>query len=580
MTSNPDDAQLGAPEGSFLEVQPGNIQLADSGLNSTSGSYHDAFSFVEGASRQGNESLSSEDKTSRLVEVIESGNQIHFQLNEEIGGYDVFAGPSNARIGGTEDEVVQMPQSQGCGPSIQVSSPSNSSPTGAIPFGDHKPSLEDVLAMPNRVCEVGQEGWSSDEDKPPARRQPERGPKNKYRGRRLAVIGQDNKIEIHRIAPIPFDIHKQRRLHTPSASSDNTEPESQSPSFLNSCKAAVKEAYQKFAFTSTEGPVTGGLNSAGFRPNNIEEWVDQTKASSSVEQATPTEEVAPFKIWEDFESGGPSASKSATLPRSALQDVTNFRPFKTPPFDVLVRNPAVATEAGSGIDATRVAALKGAKRLPSRNPSGETDLANLREIVLVPNPADASQFAGTQVSVQGKFITDVSCPLSSLRFLDTHLSSRRPLQSIRVAHYELSLVGGETGSSSSRSAASGAIRNAAGEEASSEQDAERDAHFAFALARLEGRVSPKASSPLQRCIDTTEMYGDDPSLLQPTPLRWISRGELLERFHAAAETGFLDESNHSTNSSLTADQNCLERPQNPTPSQGRNSAGYIDNRPT
>jgi hypothetical protein len=476
-------------------------------------------------------------------------------------------------MGGTEDEVAQLAHVHGRGPGVQVSNPFNSGPTGAIPSSDRDSTWGDVIALSDRVYEVDQ-GWSSDEDEPPIHRQQHRrGSTNEHRGRHLAVMGQDNKIEVHTISPIPFDIQKQPRLQTPSISSDNTEQESYSPLFPYSCKAAVKEAYKKFAFTSTEGPMTGGLNSAGVRPKNIEEWLNQTQTS---EQATSIEIAESFEIWEDVESGGQSTRKSTTLPCSALQDVTNFRPLKAPHFEGVVRNPAVAMESRSNIDATRVAALKGAKKLPSRNPSGQTDAADLPETVHVQNPIDAVQFECTHVALQGNFIPHAPCPLMWLTSLDASSGGRLPQHGTRVAHYELALMEGETNSSSSPSAASVAIENAAGE-----QDSARAAHFAFALARLEGRVSPKASSPIQRFVNTAGMHGDDdPLLRQPTPLRWISHGGLFERFHVAAATGLLYESNHSTNSSLETDQNCMERPENPTPSRGRNGADWIEDRAT
>lgn len=449
----------------------------------------------------------------------------------------------------------------------------------------------------NHGVDVAQERSGDEDERRARRRQPLQELVQKNRGRRLAVVGQNGSgIQVHRISPIPFNIHKVPRPETPSVYSDSAETKGYSPTFPYSCKAALKEAYKKFVLTSSEESARGILDlSNGPHPSKVEQWLAQTHpAPSSAEE----ERAEQFEIWKDADRSFPKS-----IPVSALKDVTNFRHPAYLQFDNLVRNSAVAADMRNKIDAKRVASLRGAKKLPGGKPSEPRNVAELPEIVQVrvniptvpfadvdaalhdsaiPEPrAPPNSAASPATSSNGESSGDALCPPKSPASLAISSNggssggapcppnSRASLASpsnaelsrdddeVRVPYHGGPLPRLEAGLPKSPSPAAIAVNQATAAEgdAPPEHDSERAAKGAFALARLEGRVLPQPSSPIRRFVDPSGEYGDDvevefhPEFGHPKPRRWINPPALLERFHRVAESGLFDESSNIKSSS-------------------------------
>lgn len=590
-----------------------------------------------------NESPPSDCKLSRIIGAVERVHQIRIQSSEEAGGYQIFARTLGDGTGGTGDQLQQHLQAVSTYPGqnihnyeprhgILTSIPRESCPLRAAPPNDQGSTYEEelpvladravdadqgwaihedepfahrrwplqALVVENHGVDTAAQEWSSDEDEGRARRhQHLQASMQENRGRRLAVMGQNGLgIQFHRISPIPFNVHKVPCPETPSVYSDSTRSEGDSPSFPYSCKAAVKEAYTKFVLTSTEGSVKGGLNlSKEPQPNTIEQWLNHTNPSPS----SGKEEIAEhFEIWQDVDR---SFHKSGTaLSGSALNDVTNFRHPEYLQFDNPARNSAVAAYMRNNIDAKRVASLRGAKKLPSGNPSRPKNAAEMPEIRQVQGIITAVQFADVHgalpsfamleppyppssraspatsseescgdapcppkwpasraTSSTGELSEDVPGPPNSPASLASHSNAEwsQDDDDVRVPSYNGPLLGLEACLTKPRSPAAVAINQAtaaAEGNAPLEHGSERAAKRAFALARLEGRVLPQPSSPIRRFVDSTGLYGDDVEeefrtyFGQPQPRRWINPKALLERFHGAAESGLFEEGSNINSS--------------------------------
>jgi hypothetical protein len=461
------------------------------------------------------------------------------------------------------------------------------SPSRAISSNDQEPTWEDLVAHADREYEVNR-SWSSGDDASIHGHPPLRGSEDKRRGRRLAVFGR-NGIRVYTISPIPFDIEKLPGLRTPSIDSHDTESEYCSPLLPHSCRAVLKEAHQKFLSSSPQesvigrwsgfdGPSTGrqGWSEASstrrrswsemLHPQNIEDWPDYTNNPSET-PSSDLQEISDgtFEIWADAKHGSPSSRNfRPALPSRALTDVTNFRRrHEQLQGHGMVEKSRIAEDMTANIDAKRVASLTGAKKLPGFNSPRSQDVAELPAIVRVPNRATAAHFAGTRATMHSHVATDTPCPPDSPTFGKTSSCSGSSSVGarIRVAHYELPLVENDGRLPDSHCSGTAAVTRATGADGKAgetppDQDSERAAHYAFALARIEGRVSPEPSSPIRRYVDYSEFYGNDvlfeeppPTFGQPTPLRWIHRGELLQRFHDAAEANGTDHSDLSGGSS-------------------------------
>ena len=395
-----------------------------------------------------NQAPSAENKVDRLVAAMERGHHVHFQPREGTDVYDVFAHTPGPSMGGTDLEVEQTrpalhtyseqeahDHQRFCGSLYSTQrDPSPMETSDPIDEGSHD---ENLRTLANRQIEHSQE-WSTDHDEPILpRRKPEPRATEVHRGRRLYVIGKTG-IEVHRVSPIPFDMHKLPRDQTPSLDSHTTVSEPISPSFQKSCKAVVKAAYQKHVLTSTEGPGTGRVDSCErSRPHDVEHWLDhRTKTPSpSAGQAesvtkrfeiwvddhddrysSPVSKEGPLgslKIWEDIKLDCPSSGTPYPgLSCNALENVTNLHYPYYLPFDNPPKIPTAAADM-SNIDAKRVASLRRAKKLPDPSHAKTKDVAERMEMREAQKLVDAVQLTDFHATVQARPIDVPPYPPSS-----------------------------------------------------------------------------------------------------------------------------------------------------------------------
>ena len=268
-----------------------------------------------------------------------------------------------------------------------------------------------------------------------------------------------------------------------------------------------------------------------------------------------------FKVWNDAEHGYPSTSQSApALPHSALHNVTNLRHAQYLMEADSVRASTVARDMKSNIDPKRVASLRGAKKLPNSRPSRLQDIPESREFAQADDRVKAINRASPLSAAQDHIIDYHSCPpnspASSVACSNSKSSgdgSRTP-----VPHHRRPLHEFESCSPNWRSIASIATDRVttAGGQGRQKHGLERVESFAFTQARLEGSMSPKPASPIQRFAHLTGVYDDDVYVEHgayfghPVPRRWINPGVLLERFHRTAEIVSFDRDH----SGMTSDQ--------------------------
>lgn len=370
---------------------------------------------------------------------------------------------------------------------------------------------------------------------------PRQGDARPIAGEFVAVYGRAG-IEWRHISPIPLKFHKHG-LKTPSIHSDGTEQDCASPLFPKSCQTILMQECREIPpgveKISSEVAVESFDNQLAQEPLSpdikVLEWLSHATSHDKNGSRNPscqTNDVEALDIFEDVQSERrtPRNFKTIARSRNALEDITNLR---RPGY--LHHNSFFGERNATHKRDWIVSTVKESSDETAETPvyqSPQHDASSVQE------PSSLSSLASARAALEG-FVISESPPSPS---------SASPMNSSR---FDVSKT--ET-------------------EVPSDVESSRAADQAFALARLEGRVAPKPSSPIQVFVNpawkyamAVEVEDEGPRLHEPKPrggfhlrkivayLETLVRGWL--GFGAALPDGY----------SVTADSSLNERPANPTP---------------
>lgn len=507
-----------------------------------------------------------QDKVNRLAIAFQNGRQVRFVPNGESGSCDVFAAdlkmnlddPGNEKEG-KGDRLLQSSQ-EIIYPGLRepIVNPGYSGArnharsTAFIADRDENDdnskdieSEDDVanekensrqweheIAAADRRFETGNGG--SNQDCTVIRRElpPTKGHQGLIPGEIVAVHGRAG-IEWHHVSPLPLNFNKHG-LKTPSVHSNGTEQDCASPLFPKSCRTVLMQAYQEFSpnveITSSEVAVESFDNqlAENLPPPEIKvsKWLSQQSSHGRDEFSHTSyqrDHSKVLNIFEDDESERPTqrSPRKTMLSGDALKDVTNLRSYGYLRHNSFFIGENAAREKNQNVFAGQKS-LDEAKETPIYQVP-QPDASTVQE------PSSLSSFASARQASEGVVIGDSPSPSDS-----------------EVSKDENEILP-DVGSS-------------------------RAADQAFALARLEGRVSPKPSSPIHIFVKRAprfdvgiEVEDEVPSLPQPKPKRG---------FHLMSIVGYLDALvrgclGHDTavpnECNVIADGSLIERPTNPTP---------------
>ena len=174
------------------------------------------------------------------------------------------------------------------------------------------------------------------------------------------------------------------------------------------------------------------------------------------------------------------------------------------------------------------------------HPAHEQGQVEVRQFVDPPCSSHTplpSQFELARIKLKGYVVTETPSLGDSGNEDDRNSTAGSEKKSSRFISHE--------GASSSRSDATANFTAEPSGESGVEQDAAREAYHMYTLARLEGRVPPISSSPIQRDVNPEWRYNDDvemehsgPVLRCPRPLRQADRVGMGQLF----QLGAVDES--------------------------------------
>ena len=320
------------------------------------------------------------------------------------------------------------------------------------------------------------------------------------KGRYLAFMDK-GKRKVSTISPIPIDFSKRPRATTPSIHSSGSELDCSSPLFEKSMKAMLKD-------TDGAAPDSGTqveLSEIQGLKDSISSWLQRVKTPPRGEKNENTKgKDRAFGVFED-DGGEISAVPKDIRPIPAVQALKDISNLRRPGY--LQKN-SFANDKALQDDSVRPTHLGS----PFQSFGGALDRESRRGFIEKKWPA---LLAGNKRSKKQNLIQ--TGPLSDD---DPSSATNEPQRS--------QLPGDST------SAAQPAI----------DEDPERAAHFDFALARLEGRVPPLPSSPIQRYAIMKDVYGPDVQLesrrirhYNPRPRANQRAVENLEAALAAAEAG-------------------------------------------
>ena len=506
-----------------------------------------------------------------MVAAIEEGRRIQFEPNEETGNCEIFAGHHSHRSEASDDDLAPRPMIDALDSGCRISSGYHPlrprSPYGifASPFRPDCSSGE-----PSVTSEAGEvETWHEQPDKvDTASKSQTQGKIKEARGHYLARRSQVG-VEIHTVIPIQFDFYKQRDLETPSIYSNGTELDCSSPLFSKTCQAILSNACQEFRLHSIDEPVAIEVASGKERTEtNIQEWLNET-LTPVTEKAASTDKAIDndFEVWEDVEQESSSKGKSdkaATL--NALNDVTNLRRSGYLRFNSFAESSRVS-ETKPHLDSNRLESLRPARKLTRLNDPKPALTA------LIPVTTRILERPGASAFYLARETLDVHVVGDSPASLEQTTAQSRDKYPVCVTRSDGALTNLGEREQNSLSPSDG-VTSVLGPTVESKlcQDVIRAMHFGFALARLEGRVSPQPPSPIQRYVRQNEIYSDDAEvendeipLRQPVPLRWIDRKGLLIHFETLVGNGFYCVKNSSVNFGTSPEDTWTQRPTNPTP---------------
>lgn len=325
------------------------------------------------------------------------------------------------------------------------------------------------------------------------------------KGRYLAFMDK-GKLMVSTISPIPIDFNKRPRAITPSIHSSGSEPDSSSPLFERSTKAMLKYIDGVVPESGTQEQ----LSEIQGRKESVSSWLQRVETPPRGEKNKNTKgKERAFDVFED-EGGENAAFPENTRPVLTLQALKDISNLRRPGY--LQKN-SFANDKALQDDSVRPTHLWS----PFLPFGGASDRESRRDLIDKKWPA---LLAGKKHSKKQNVVQ--TGPLSED---DPSIATNKPQQSQPPGD--------------STSAAQPAI----------DEDPERAAHFDFALTRLEGRVPPPPSSPIQRYAITKDVYGPDVQLensrvrrYNPRPRAIQHAVEKLEAVLAAAEAGADDSS--------------------------------------
>ena len=174
---------------------------------------------------------------------------------------------------------------------------------------------------------------------------------------------------------------------------------------------------------------------------------------------------------------------------------------------------------------------------PSAHEQGQVEVRQFVDPPCSSHTPLPSQFELARIKLKGYVVTETPSLGDSGNEDDRNSTAGSEKKSSRFISHE--------GASSSRSDATANFTAEPSGESGVEQDAAREAYHMYTLARLEGRVPPISSSPIQRDVNPEWRYNDDvemehsgPVLRCPRPLRQADRVGMGQLF----QLGAVDES--------------------------------------
>ena len=463
------------------------------------------------------DSSSYHDKVNRLAIAFQNGRQVRFVPNGEYGSCDAFAAdlemdlddPGNKIEGegdklphdtreiiypGLREPIVNLPYSGARNRSRSTvfiadrdENDDNSKDIGSeddvTNEKEHSREWEHEIAAADKRFEI--DNGVSNQDCTVIRREPppRKGHTRPIPGEIVALHGRAG-VEWHHVSPIPLNFHKHG-LKTPSVHSNGTEQDCASPLFPKSCQTVLMQAYRELSpdveRTSPEVSVESFDNrlAQNLPPPDIKvsKWLSQqfSHGRHGISQTSyQRDDGKALDIFEDGESERQTQRSPRKVMSSgdALKDVTNLRSCGYLRHNSFFVEKNAAREKNQDVFAGQESLDEAKETLIYQAP--QPDASTVQE------PSSLSSLASARQALEGVVIGDSPSPSDS-----------------EVSKDENDIL--------------------------PDVDSSRAADQAFALARLEGRVAPKPSSPIQTFVNTYDMVveveDEGPSLPQPKPKR-------------------------------------------------------------
>ena len=288
---------------------------------------------------------------------------------------------------------------------------------------------------------------------------------------------------VHPIAPIPLDFDTPLRISTPSVHSNGSEQDTSSPLFQKSCERVLRETYAEPPESEFSRDVLeeSQLDEGAF----VSETRDEPPADARESKASSSTEGA-FGVFKDALDGDPTPQgvEKLAVRSKALKDISNLRGPGYLELNSFVKD-ANSVNDYSGPAAPATASSVGFEGAP--DPDSRSAYIK-------------SKWPGL-LEDRGNDSMEVPPKLDGVARRRNEQAIGR---AIDTSHYSLSHVKTSVADSSMNA------------------DSVRQAHFDLALARLEGRAMPPASSPILRHPDSALLYDYDiqtEGVHRPLPLR-------------------------------------------------------------
>lgn len=512
----------------------------------------------------------SDDRINRLVTAVEDGRGVCFASDENTGKYDAYVEDYSDCYEESNDDLEKLiaaaPNNFGriidghnC---FDRSQSPFSLAASDSEFGDQNLSASERSLGAEDEGKIGQSSQDSYHSTDSPSNFPRRCAEND-RGRIIFIAGQSG-IEQCGVSPVKLDYNKSPCCRTPSIHSRGTEQDCSSPLFIKSCKTMLEDAYHNYPDPENENfVVQESSSSSADISSQISDWLDNIIVPPPADSSLLFKErILDFEVWHDSSVYSSKSGSGRAISLAALKDITNLhRPgylqhnsFAQAPeafskVPVYTKTSIKSTEESDNAEYRPVESPKQVASVFEnfstlyevvKNKSGEEKeqcLENYFRGCWEPSmPIRGTEETGTIIVRDFASISQIETASSQLKVRERNVASLLQVSKCSVPN-----------------PAAGSL----------DKDPERDESIRFALARLEGRVSPPPPSPIVRYVDPSGVYNDAVTfeghripLCHPTPLRSISPRELFARFEAAIEASAVNWGNKL--------EGCMKRPEHPS----------------